>query len=118
MNKNKELIDKVIEESVTKLNEKDISSEDYMEGVRTITALYKARVDEEKIKTENKQDVRKTILDTGLKIVGYGLEGAAIVVPLIFYHNWMREGFNFEKEGYITSFTFKDMITNFRPRKK
>lgn len=113
-NKKQELMDEEIKKRLVELGKSDILSDTYDEKVEDIATLYKIRVDEDRLANEQ----MKMFVDSGLKIAGYFVEGMAVVLPLIFYHNWMKEGFKFEKDGYISSFTFKDMITNFRPRKK
>lgn len=51
------------------------------------------------------------------KLIRYGIDIAAIVLPLIFYGVWMNKGFEFEKTGAISSGVFKGLTRHFRPTK-
>ena len=58
------------------------------------------------------KDLKHSTRETVLKTV---VEGAAIIVPVVFYGIWMQRGFKFEEEGSITSSTFKGLIGKFKP---
>lgn len=45
------------------------------------------------------------------------MDGATIVVPIIFYNIWMNKGFKFEETGIYTSNTFKNLFNKFKPCK-
>ena len=45
------------------------------------------------------------------------VELTGIVLPIVFYGAWLKMGFQFEKEGIITSQTFKGFIGKFKPSK-
>lgn len=121
MDENKKLMDEEIRDKLEQLGETPILSEAYSNGVNDISTLYKLRIEETKVETERKKvenERLKNETDALLRIAGIVLEGIGIGAPLMFYAYWMRQGFTFEKEGYISSFTFKDLIGNFKPRKR
>ena len=50
--------------------------------------------------------------------VKLGVEVGLAVLQLIFYASWMRKGFKFEETGTVTSPTFRNLISNFKPKRK
>ena len=48
------------------------------------------------------------------KIIGHVINGAGIVLPIWAYNRFVKQGFEFEKTGAITSFTFKDALRKIR----
>ena len=46
------------------------------------------------------------------------VDGASILIPIMFYNRWMKKGFKFEETGTITSQTFKGLIRFFKPTRK
>ena len=73
-------------------------------------------------KESNKAELvcKKNQLDELKKelIVKYGVEIGLSVLTLIFYGRWMNKGFKFEETGALCSFTFKNLISNFKPKRK
>lgn len=51
------------------------------------------------------------------RIIKVLIDGAAVLVPIIFYNIWMNKGFEFEETGTYTSNTFKNMFSKFKPSK-
>lgn len=45
------------------------------------------------------------------------LEGLVAITTLIVYDKWMKDGFEFEKEGTYTSTTFRNFFSKVRPKK-
>lgn len=69
-------------------------------------------------------ELTKGVFDKGISLAnivisaaGIGVSIAGIVVPLKFYQDWMVAGFEYEKDGIITSPTFKNLTNKFRPTK-
>ena len=103
--------------------------------VDNVTKLYKTGIEDAKsdseydeVVTRREMEQEKILRDEEAaagerkhnKILGYvkvGLEGASIVLPLVFYGIWMRNGFKFEETGAFTSTTFRGLIQKFRPTK-
>ena len=46
------------------------------------------------------------------------IEAGAIIVPIVFYNEWIKQGLEFEKDGTFTSQTFKGLIGKFKPTRK
>lgn len=55
--------------------------------------------------------------DRRIQYIRIGLEAGGIVLPLIFYGVWLKKGFEFEKDGIVTSSFFKNMINRMKPTK-
>lgn len=70
-----------------------------------------ARLNEETFKKQQAKDQK---ID---RYIGYGINAASIVLPLVFYGTWMKRGFEFEKEGTFTSTTFRGLFGQFKPRR-
>jgi len=51
------------------------------------------------------------------RIIKVLVDGATILVPIIFYNVWMKKGFIFEETGTYTSNTFKNLFSKFKPTK-
>ena len=51
------------------------------------------------------------------RIIKVLVDGATILVPIIFYNVWMKKGFTFEETGTYTSNTFKNLFSKFKPTK-
>ena len=77
------------------------------------------QLDEQKESNKAELVCKKKQLD-GLKkelIAKYGVEVGLAVLSLIFYGHWMNKGFKFEETGALCSFTFKNLISNFKPKR-
>lgn len=114
MKDSKRTLDDEIQDLVENLNDLDADSEEYSKITKNLDTLYKLKLEEEKNKTElsNVKEQNK------FRILGYILEGAGIVLPLIFYSKWMKTGFKFEETGTYTSRTFMNLQHFFKPTKK
>lgn len=88
-----------------------------VERIKTIEVILsnqrKSVADVETCKKEGKHYVIDKAVD-GVKIA---VELTGIVLPIVFYGAWLKMGFQFEKEGIITSQTFKGFIGKFKPSK-
>lgn len=65
------------------------------------------------IKLNSKRDI-EIRNDRLIKIL---VDGAVVLVPIIFYNVWMNKGFKFEETGTFTSSTFKNLFGKFKPTK-
>lgn len=106
-------LDDEIQDLLGNLSNLEADSEEYSKITKNLDTLYKLKIEEEKNKSElsNVKDQNK------FRIVGYILEGAGIVLPLMFYGIWMRKGFKFEETGTFTSKTFMGLQKFFKPKK-
>ena len=88
-----------------------------VERIKTIEVILsnqrKSVADVESYKKEGKHYAIDKAVD-GVKIA---VELTGIVLPIVFYGAWLKMGFQFEKEGIITSQTFKGFIGKFKPSK-
>lgn len=105
------------------------------------TAIERAKIDVEREKIKIEQDrieVEKAKLDADttkskkerfISLLEIGtnvtcsllhtvVEAGAIIVPIVFYNEWIKQGLEFEKDGTFTSQTFKGLIGKFRPTRK
>lgn len=62
-------------------------------------------------------NARKDIELRNDRIVKVLIDGATVLVPIIFYNVWMNKGFKFEETGTYTSNTFKNLFNKFKPNK-
>lgn len=75
---------------------------------------------------DNNSDLKQRELDMNIKrdvelrndrVIKILIDGATIIVPIIFYNVWMNKGFRFEETGTYTSNTFKNLFNRFKPTK-
>lgn len=135
MDENTKLLNEEIRQRIESLGDFEPGSEEEVKAVENLNKLYKLRIEEIKAQNEDDERYARRSMDkeaqereaeTKLiemkehrieRYVRYGLEGAAIVLPLIFYGTWMKRGFKFEEEGTFTSTTFRGLFSKFRPTK-
>ena len=81
--------------------------------------IEKSKLDEELRASEQVALMAKKKDRTGtiLTCVGHGVSVVSVLAPIVFYSNYMKKGFKFEETGTITSPTFKNLISNFKPKK-
>lgn len=130
--KTKEMLNKTIRGDVEKLPFLELGSEKHAVAVEDIVKLCKVILadDEQnndavdkKIRRDIEQSTQRhnviqSIKDNKDRYIRYGIEAAGIILPLIFYGKWMRAGFEFEREGIITSSVFRELIKRFKPTRK
>lgn len=114
MDKSKRTLDDEIQDLLENLEDLEADSEEYAKTTKNLDILYKLKLEEEKNKSELANGKKQNIF----RAIGYGLEGAGIVLPLIFYGIWMKRGFKFEETGTYCSKTFTGLQKFFRPTKK
>lgn len=99
------------------------------ETVDELVKLYKLKIEEEKnlwdandraSQNETDNDLKRKQLEESKKdrYFKLGIAVAELILPLAFYGAWMNKGFEFEKNGAISSTTFRGLINRFRPTKK
>lgn len=109
---------KKIVENIVKLHEiLDAEYEHELKEESQRRELLRAE-DELEIKRDAEND-RQTQCkrDRRIQYIRIGLEASGIILPLIFYGVWLKKGFEFEKEGIVTSSFFKNMINRIKPTK-
>lgn len=113
MSKDKRTLDDEIQGVLNGIQNLTPNSDEYTTIVQNLDTLYKLKLEEQKVKSCDEESKKQD----KLKILGYILEGAGIVLPLVFYGVWMRRGFKFEETGSYTSNTFKNLQHFFKPKK-
>jgi hypothetical protein len=88
--------------------------------------LENRKIDISEVKNNNDTDVKNKELNVNIKrdlelrndrIIKVLVDGATVIVPIIFYNVWMNRGFKFEETGTFTSNTFKNLFGKFKPTK-
>lgn len=113
MEKTKRTLDNEIQDLLGNLNDLEADGEEYSKITKNLDTLYKLKLEEEK----NKSELTNNEKQNKFRIIGYVLEGAGIVLPLIFYGRWMKRGFKFEETGTYCSKTFMGLQKFFKPKK-
>lgn len=101
----KEKMEEVIQTELSNLSSLESGSEEMASAVEDIRKLHDMVRADEKMKSD-KKDLN---IDRAIKI---GTTIGELGVPLLFYNMWMKRGFNFEKEGVVTSFHFRNLIAS------
>lgn len=123
------------------LNSFEVGDEMYNSRLRAITGLLDIRKkmfdeEERKHKIQAEEDSRarderlradKDVLDRNErmersekedmhKYIGYAINVAGIVMPLIFYGAWFKKGLTFEETGVYTSGMVKNLMNKMQPK--
>lgn len=114
MEKSKRTLDDEIQDLLGNLEDLEADSDEYAKTTKYLDTLYRLKIEEEKTKS----DIEENKNQSKFRVIGYVLEGAGIVLPLIFYGKWMKRGFKFEETGTYTSKTFMNLQHFFKPTKK
>ncbi len=143
MNENiTELLDEEICQELHLMSGLQFGSEEKEAAIDDLVALYKLRIEEEKIAASNEEmklkaemDEKRLVQENEAQIVTdeinrkrfadeklswkirIGIDAASLILPLIFYAYWMRVGLKFEETGTFTSTTFRGLFNRFRPTK-
>lgn len=124
----KSLLEEEIDTQIRELSSLQAGSKEKSSAIDDLTKLYKLKIEETKTKWEINERYDNRDSDVQLKkdqlveqvrdrYFRLGIEGAGIVLPLIFYAVWMKRGFKFEENGTYTSTTFRGLFNRFRPTK-
>ena len=76
--------------------------------------IEKLRVDKEVL--ERNERIERSEKEDMHKYIGYAINVAGIVLPLIFYGTWFKKGLTFEETGVYTSGMVKGLIGKMQPR--
>ena len=97
------------------LQRKKIDNELYIEG-RKIDSNEMIQNETNSIKKEDMIQERLKILNDNIgNYLKIGVQAAGIIIPTIFYGNWIRQGLEFEKTGTFTSKTFTGLLSKIKP---
>lgn len=107
----RKMLDEELKNDFDHLNCLPYECQERSEAVDDIVKFYKLKLEEDKRDAELNERSEGKIVQ-GIK---FGLELTGIVLPLIFYGVWMRNGFKFEEKGVFSSPTFKGLIQKFKP---
>lgn len=122
---------KIEQDKVTNAMSKDLN-ESEIERAKIEIEKDKIKIEQDRIEVEkakltadatrSKRERIISLLEIGTNVTCSLLhtvvEAGAIIVPIIFYNEWIKQGLEFEKDGTFTSQTFKGLIGKFRPTKK
>lgn len=78
----------------------------------------KIEVDDRRRKHEKAESWTRVGMDIAGTILKSTVEVAAIVVPVLFYGEWIKEGLQFEEKGAFTSGTLRTFIGKLKPTRK
>lgn len=120
----KEKLREEIKSEIYNLSDLAPGSTEHSEAVESVVKLYKLSLEEDKNEadlTEKRKDCSakadQISNDCKFQRAKLVLEGAGIVLPLVFYAIWMRKGLKFEETGAFTSTTFRGLFQKFKPTK-
>lgn len=113
-----EMLERQIQTEISNLAIMEDGTEEKSRAIEGLNKLYRLKMEQEKNESDVEIEEIKTNTQTWTDRIKLVLDGAAIVVPIVFYGVWMKRGFEFEKEGYYTSKTFQGLTKFFRPTKK
>lgn len=115
----------LIEQEIKNLKQLSLGTQEYERAVEGIAKLYKLKIDEVKNQWEYSEKFERGEKELKLKElqleeqrmdrwIKFGVDGAAIVLPLAFYCVWMGLGFKFEENGVFKSRTFQSLFNKFK----
>ena len=76
--------------------------------------IERLRVDKEAL--ERNERIERSEKEDMHKYIGYAINVAGIVMPLIFYGAWFKKGLVFEETGVYTSGMVKGLMNKMQPR--
>lgn len=81
-------------------------------ATKNLETLYKIKLESEKMANDNKN----AMYDRAVKV---GVTGLEIVLPLLAYGKWVRDGYKLEGlNEMLTSKTLRDLARHFKPTRK
>lgn len=117
INKEKIIKDYEINKEKIKIESKKNEENSQLENRKINCAEKKNNSDTELKHKELKIEFERDIELRSDRIIKVLVDGATILVPIIFYNVWMNRGFKFEETGTYTSNTFKNLFSKFKPGK-
>lgn len=136
MDEIQELLDEVVKTELQNLQSLEPGSDEQSKAISRIQDLHKLHIEEMKALTDSEDKVLRRNMDVEShddeeryrrkqdkdaafdRWLKFGLGLLELGLPLAFYGAWVKMGFEFEKDGSITSGTFKNLIRLFKPTKK
>lgn len=129
MDKVREKLEEELGAELDRLASLTANTQDINDAIDNIVALYKLKLEEDKIALERvekevdreiedkikTQQLKESVKDRYFRT---GVAVAEITLPLIFYGIWLGVGFKFEEENTFTSKVFQSLYNRFRPTKK
>lgn len=129
MDKVREKLEEELGAELDRLASLTANAQDTNDAIDNIVALYKLKLEEDKIALERvekevdreiedkikTQQLKESVKDRYFRT---GVAVAEITLPLIFYGIWLGVGFKFEEENTFTSKVFQSLYNRFRPTKK
>ena len=129
MGKVREKLEEELGAELDRLASLTANTQDTNDAIDNIVALYKLKLEEDKIALERvekevdreiedkikTQQLKESVKDRYFRT---GVAVAEITLPLIFYGIWLGVGFKFEEENTFTSKVFQSLYNRFRPTKK
>lgn len=122
--RNRELLDEVIEKDIKALPDLPIGTEQRTNAIEELTQLYRLRIEEAKIEqVEVEKYEEKEMRQTQLKSqnldrwINIGVQVGLGIMSIIAYDVWYRRGLRFEETGSITSPMTRNLISRLLPRK-
>lgn len=123
-----QLVDLELKRQLKALPGLETGSAEQTAAVKNLTALYEARINEDRLllDAKEKQEARESELrlkeaDREEKKVDRmfhaGIALLEIGLPLVCYGHWFRKGLKFEETGSITSSMMRNLINKFRTKK-
>ena len=76
--------------------------------------IERLRVDKEVL--ERNERIERSEKEDMHKYIGYAINVAGIVLPLIFYGTWFKKGLTFEETGVYTSGMVKNLMNKMQPK--
>lgn len=109
-----EMLDKEIQYRLNQLADYEVGTEEHTALLKTITELYKLRIDENS-KSAEAEALKSQKNERWVKVLISGME---LVVPLVCYGHWFNKGLKFEETGSVSSSFMRNLMQKFKPIKK
>ena len=112
MKKSNKIIDEMIRKELLELQE--IEDHDGKKAkIGYIQDLIEIKNKNTKKKNNNNNETFKNIVS----LLGVGVTAMSVVIPLIAYDKWYREGLKFEEEGSYSSVNVRNLLNSKKPVK-
>lgn len=112
MKKSNKIIDEMIRKELLELQE--IEDHDKKKAkIGYIQDLIEVKTRNTKKKNNNNNETFKNIVS----LLGVGVTAMSVIIPLIAYDKWYREGLMFEEEGSYSSVNVRNLISSKKPVK-
>ena len=122
VDKNRELLDQVIEKEIRGLSDLQNGSKEKATAVESLSELYKLKLEETKIeqaKVEKSEEMdlkKKQFKSQGLdRWLNFGLSLGSTLIGVIAYDVWHRRGLRFQESGSITNPETKNLMSKMLP---